>query len=51
MGPNDGEGLFADDDPYDFDEYEDDDGYCNCSAIHDDTELGGLCSACGGICD
>jgi hypothetical protein len=40
-------------DDYDFDdEYvDDDDDYCNCGAMHDDTELGGICSACGKLVD
>jgi hypothetical protein len=40
-------------DDYDFDDEEHDDeaGYCDCGALHDDTELGGLCSCCGGIVD
>lgn len=39
-------------DDHDFDEYEDDDSdYCECGAMHDDTELGGICSACGKLVD
>lgn len=35
----------------DADEDDDESDYCECGAMHDDTELGGICSACGKLVD
>lgn len=32
-------------------EVDNDSDYCECGAMHDDNELGGICSACGKLVD